>query len=77
MDRGFDYYFGDGTINFPPYAWIENDQFVEIPKDVMLPDVGKQKTEEGSWEFRPGAKVEGWDPYEVLPTFDKEVSGLD
>ena len=20
LDRGFDYYFGDGTINFPPYA---------------------------------------------------------
>ncbi|WP_211316266.1 sulfatase-like hydrolase/transferase [Flavobacterium faecale] len=33
LDRGFDYYFGDGTINFPPYAWIENDKFVEAPND--------------------------------------------
>ncbi|MEL0118915.1 MAG: sulfatase-like hydrolase/transferase, partial [Opitutae bacterium] len=22
LDQGFDYYFGDGTINFPPYCWI-------------------------------------------------------
>ena len=24
IDRGFDYYFGDGTINFPPYAWVKH-----------------------------------------------------
>ena len=38
LDRGFDYYFGDGTINFPPYAWIENDRIIEAPSEVMLPD---------------------------------------
>ncbi len=33
LARGFDYYYGDGTINFPPYAWIENDRFIEIPTE--------------------------------------------
>ena len=28
LDQGFDYYFGDGTIN---YCWIEGDRFVTIP----------------------------------------------
>ena len=31
VDQGFDHYFGDGTINFPPYCWIENDRFLTIP----------------------------------------------
>lgn len=67
LDRGFDYYFGDGTINFPPYAWVENDRIMEIPTEVMdINDVGFD-TKEGNWEFRPGPKVAGWDPYEVLP----------
>ena len=29
--HGFDYYFGDGVINFPPYAWIENDRVLGVP----------------------------------------------
>jgi arylsulfatase A-like enzyme len=39
LDRGFDYYFGDGTINFPPYAWVENDRIIEAPSEVM--DINK------------------------------------
>lgn len=73
LDRGFDYYFGDGTINFPPYAWVENDRFTEIPTDIMTPDEGKQKTREGSWEFRPGPKMRDWDPYQVLPTLTEKT----
>ena len=74
LDRGFDYYFGDGTINFPPYAWMENDGFVELPNAVMdVHNVGFD-INEGEWEFRPGPKVEGWNPYKVLPTLtDKTV----
>ena len=68
LDRGFDYYFGDGTINFPPYAWFENDRVVEAPNSTMYPDSVGYSTKEGEWEFRPGPKVEGWNPYEVLPT---------
>ena len=73
LDRGFDYYFGDGTINFPPYAWMENDRFVRLPESVMdVHNVGFD-IEEGEWEFRPGPKVEGWNPYEVLPTLTKKT----
>jgi arylsulfatase A-like enzyme len=68
LDRGFDYYFGDGTINFPPYAWMENDRLLQIPTETMdIHNVG-YTTKEGSWEFRPGPKVTGWNPYDVLPT---------
>ena len=69
LDRGFDSYFGDGTINFPPYAWIENDRFIDIPTESL--DLRDLKTKEGNWEFRPGPMVAGWDPYQVLPTLEK------
>lgn len=73
LDRGFDYYFGDGTINFPPYAWVENDRILEVPTEVMdIHDVGFD-TKEGNWEFRPGPKVAGWDPYKVLPTLTSKT----
>jgi arylsulfatase A-like enzyme len=73
LDRGFDYYFGDGTINFPPYAWIENDRFIEVPSEEMGMDVTGFETKEGNWEFRPGPKVKGWDPYKVLPTLTEKT----
>lgn len=73
LDRGFDYYFGDGTINFPPYAWIENDKFLEVPNTVQDINNIRFETEEGSWEFRPGPMVKGWNPYEVLPTLTKKA----
>ena len=73
LDRGFDYYFGDGTINFPPYAWVENDRIIEAPNDVMdISDIGFE-TKEGSWEFRPGPKMKDWNPYEVLPTLTEKT----
>lgn len=67
--HGFDTYFGDGTINFPPYCWVENDRVVEPPTVEM--SLGKRQTQEGNWEFRPGPMVPGWDPYQVLPTLTK------
>jgi len=73
LSRGFEYYFGDGTINFPPYAWIENDRLREIPTETMLPNVDGLKTKEGAWEFRPGPKLKGWNPYEVLPTLAEKA----
>jgi len=73
LDRGFDYYFGDGTINFPPYAWVENDRFIEIPTAVQnLENIGYE-TKEGNWGFRAGPMVEGWNPYEVLPALTEKV----
>ncbi len=73
LQRGFDYYFGDGTINFPPYAWIENDQVIEAPTEEMNIDSIGFDTKEGRWEFRPGPKVKDWNPYEVLPTLTKKT----
>ncbi len=73
LDRGFDYYFGDGTINFPPYAWVENNTFLQAPTAEMdVNNIGFD-TKEGQWEFRPGPMVEGWNPYEVLPTLTKKT----
>lgn len=76
LDQGFDYYFGDGTINFPPYCYIENDRVVDAPT-VMMDVETFRPIREGDWEFRPGPMVEGWDPYEVLPTItDKAVEWI-
>jgi arylsulfatase A-like enzyme len=72
-DRGFDFYFGDGTINFPPYAWMENNTLTEIPTETMdINNVGYE-THEGAWEFRPGPKVSGWNPYQVLPSLTTQA----
>lgn len=75
--QGFDYYFGDGTINFAPYCWVENDRVVEAPT-VMMDTKLFKKIPEGNWEFRGGPMVDGWDPYKVLPTLtDKAVAWIE
>ena len=67
LAHGFDHYFGDTVINFPPYAWIEDDKVVKTPTEMM--DTTKWKPiKEGRWECRPGPMVADWDPYQVLPT---------
>lgn len=71
LDQGFDYYFGDGTINFPPYAFIENDRITDTPTEYLTLD--QRTTKEGNWEFRPGPMVKDWDPYQVLPTLEKKA----
>ncbi|MCC5834185.1 MAG: arylsulfatase [Opitutales bacterium] len=67
LAHGFDYYFGDAVINFPPYAWIENDRVIGTPDRMMDTSLFKP-IKEGNWEFRRGPMVEGWDPYEHIPT---------
>ncbi len=67
LAHGFDHYFGDTVINFPPYAWIEDDRMVQVP-DTMMDTKKWKKIKEGNWECRPGPMVTGWDPYAVLPT---------
>lgn len=75
--QGFDYYFGDGTINFPPYCWVENDCVVEAPTEIMKTKLFGP-IPEGRWEFRDGPMVKGWDPYKVLPTVtDKAVAWIE
>ena len=66
LAHGFDHYFGDTVINFPPYCWIEDDRVLKAPDTMM--DTGKWKRiKEGSWECRPGPMVTGWDPYQNIP----------
>jgi arylsulfatase A len=66
LAHGFDYYFGDDVINFPPYAWIENDRVLGTPDRMVDTDLFKS-VKEGGWGVRPGPMVEGWDPYENIP----------
>jgi len=74
LDHGFDYYFGDTVINFPPYAWIENDKLVKAP-DTMMDTSKWKKIKEGGWECRPGPMCSDWDPYQNIPTTTKK--GID
>ena len=69
LDHGFDHYFGDNVINFPPYAWIENDRFLQAP-DITFTKT-PQNTKEGNWECREGPGRSDWDFYQVLPTLTK------
>ncbi len=74
LDHGFDYYFGDAVINFPPYTWIEGNLVVDAPDGPL--QIGKQ-AKEGSWEARPGPAYSGWDFYENLPVLaDRAVEWL-
>jgi arylsulfatase A len=70
LDHGFDHYFGDNVINFPPYAWIENDKFPVAP-DIDFTETTKA-TKEGSWECRPGPGRSDWDFYKILPTLTEK-----
>lgn len=67
LAHGFDTYFGDTVINFPPYCWIENDRVTQAP-DIMMDTNLWKPIKEGRWECRAGPMVTGWDPYENIPT---------
>jgi arylsulfatase A len=69
LDHGFDHYFGDNVINFPPYTWIENDRVLAVPD--MTFRTTPQNTKEGQWECREGPGRSDWDFYQVLPTLTK------
>ena len=66
LAHGFDRYFGDEVINFPPYCWIENDKVLKAPDTMMDPKKWKP-IKEGNWECRPGPMTRDWDPYQNLP----------
>ena len=72
LSIGFDSYFGDGTINFPPYTWIKNDKVMEAPTMTLQPPK-EEFALEGNWELRPGPAVKDWDFYTVLPTVTKSA----
>lgn len=65
LDRGFDHYFGDDVINFPPYAWIEGNILPRAPDIIFRQNPEPPK--EGNWECRPGPALSDWDFKQVLP----------
>lgn len=69
VEQGFDYYFGDGTINFPPYCWIENDRILNTP----VKPVFKSQPLAGGGSFRPGPMAADWNPYDILPTITEKA----
>ena len=69
LDQGFDRYFGDGTINFPPYCWIDDDRFQTIPTKPVI----KSRPLAGGGGFRAGPMAEGWNPYDILPTITEKT----
>ena len=74
-DHGFDTYFGDDVINFPPYTWIENDRVTAAPDTMLVPDAVPTNPAEGRWECRPGPARRDWDFHRVLPTLtDRAVA---
>jgi arylsulfatase A len=74
LAHGFDTYFGDDVINFPPYAWIENDRVVVAPDTTLDKPAGRPK--EGQWECRRGPACGNWDFYRVLPTLTERAEAF-
>ena len=66
LSVGFDHYFGEDVINFPPYCWFEDDKIVQAP-DRMLGKWIWEPVTDGRTEVRPGPMAPDWNPYEVLP----------
>lgn len=66
LAHGFDHYFGDTVINFPPYAWIVDDRLPRAP-DTYISGRFEKAPKEGRWEVRAGPGLSDWDFYEVLP----------
>jgi len=71
LAHGFDSYFGDTVINFPPYCWIRDDRVIKAP-DTMMDEAKWPAIKEGNWECRPGPMTNDWNPYENIPTTTKE-----
>lgn len=59
---GFDHYFGDGTINFPPYAFIEDGQLLCEPVD-RTPKIG----------HGGGPSDPNWSYEQVMPVLTQRV----
>ena len=69
LDQGFDYYFGDGTINFPPTAGSKG--IASLPFHLSL---SLSPAPCGGGSFRPGPMAESWNPYDILPTITQKLS---
>ncbi len=65
LDHGFDYFYGiSGSLDMPPYCYIENDHTVGIPDREKSPYMFQQ---------RRGYMVEGWKDDEVDLKFTEKA----
>ncbi len=72
--HGFDYYYGDDVPNFPPYAFIENDRFTEVP-DKPFPESGMPGVPgimAGSWRAEELLRIESQKSAEFIRTHKGE-----
>ncbi|MCJ7550037.1 MAG: sulfatase-like hydrolase/transferase, partial [Anaerolineae bacterium] len=68
LTLGFDYFFGiAGSLDMPPYCFIENDRTVGIPNVEKSPYNPQQKA---------GFMTPGWRDEECDPTFVKKAVGF-
>jgi len=65
VDHGFDYYFGEDIINFPPYILIENDRFANRPFQI--------RDDKADLSGLPGMMEEGWRDDSVLSRQTEKV----
>jgi arylsulfatase A len=69
VDHGFDMYFGDDTINWPPYTYIENNRTVGIPVEPVY--------DNHSWprvgEPFHGLRTPGYEQEDVLPEITRRT----
>ena len=56
VHHGFDTYFGDDTINFPPFTYMQDDRVIGMPTEPVLKD-----------EVLYGFRAEGYEFGDVLP----------
>lgn len=67
VDKGFDYFYGiSGSLDMPPYVYIENDRFTQNPTDTIQRNPGK-----GYW--RSGPIANDFKHSDVLPNLTQRV----
>jgi len=67
--NGFDYFYGfSGSLDMPPYVWVENDQPTMVPTKVV--DCGEERY---GW-FRDGVCAEDFNHEQALPQLAKRAS---
>lgn len=70
LEYGFDYFYGvSGSLDIPPYVYIENNRFTATPTEVC-------RTKKGKGWYRPGPKAHGFNHENVLDELTEKVLEL-
>lgn len=71
ITRGFNYYFGVGVPNFPPYCYIENN------KTMGIPDMMKPKSMYGNPGYtNSGPMIKGWKLENIMLDITKKTTDI-